>query len=148
VDGREIKLSAFKGRLVVLSFWATWCSPCLEELPRLERFHRVYGENALEVVAINFGEDRKRVRKFLKKNPALTLQVVLDPRKLASKQLGVKGIPTTIVLDRTGAVRWVRVGYDDKYQEELISQLNQLVAEPGDSSSALPPVPPQPAAGP
>lgn len=129
LDDEPIDASAFQGRLVVLSFWATWCAPCRKELPRLEQLHRAYAKDGLEIVAVNFGERRLEVRRFLRANPVLTLRVALDPSKAVAKGYGVIGIPATVVLDWNGTVRWTKTGYDESYQEELLRQIGVLVEE-------------------
>jgi thiol-disulfide isomerase/thioredoxin len=127
--GDRVQMAQFKGKLVLLNFWATWCAPCRQELPRLEAFHRAYQDNGLEIVAVNYGETEQQVRAFLKANSQITLRVVLDPKAETGKRFGVNGLPTSVILDWNGVVRWARSGYDDAYQEQLLAQLNALVAE-------------------
>jgi len=129
LDDEPIDAGAFAGRVVVLNFWATWCAPCRKELPRLEELHRAYGDDGLEIIAVNFGERRPQVRKFLRANPVLTLRVALDPSKAVAKQYGVGGIPATVVVDWNGTVRWTKTGYDESYQDELLQQIAALVEE-------------------
>ena len=127
--GDRVQIAQFKGKLVLLNFWATWCKPCRQEMPQLERFHRAFQDNGLEIVAVNYGETEEQVRAFLKANPQITLRVVLDPKAETGKRFGVNGLPTSVVLDWNGVVRWARAGYGDAYQKQLLTQLNALVAE-------------------
>ena len=127
--GERIEIAQFRGKLVLLSFWATWCAPCRKELPRLEEFHRAYQDNGLEIVAVNYGEKPEQIDAFLKANPQLTLRIVVDPTAETAQRFGVTGLPTSVILDWNGVVRWAKTGYGDGYQQELLGQLNALVAE-------------------
>jgi thiol-disulfide isomerase/thioredoxin len=138
LDEQAIDASAFRGRLVVLSFWATWCPPCLKELPRLEELHRAHGQQGLEIVAVNFGETSRTVRKFLRANRVLTLRVTLDPGKAVAQQYGVRGIPATVLLDWNGNVRWATTGYDEGYDQRLREQIVALVKEADAAASPAP----------
>lgn len=138
--GERIQLAQFRGKLVLLNFWTTWCAPCRMELPRLEEFHRAYQDKGLEVVAVNYGETEEQVREFLKANSQLTLRVVLDPYAETAQRFGVSGLPTTVIIDGNGVVRWARNGYDGAYRKQLLEQLNALVAEQSSPEAAPAPL--------
>lgn len=78
---------------------------------------------------MNYGEKPEQVSAFLKANPQLTLRVVVDPSAETARRFGVTGLPTSVIVDWNGAVRWAKAGYNDGYQKELLGQLNALVAE-------------------
>jgi thiol-disulfide isomerase/thioredoxin len=100
---KSFGLSDFKGRLVLVNFWATWCGPCIREMPTLLNLQKKLGGKDFQVIALS--EDRKGwpvITPFLTENNLTDLPVFYDPRGKASRALGVKGLPTTILFDRSG----------------------------------------------
>ncbi|WAM34544.1 TlpA family protein disulfide reductase [Caldicellulosiruptor morganii] len=113
VDGKEYSISNFRGRIVILNFFATWCPPCRAEIPDFERFHE--NNRDIVVVGINIQEDRNTVKDFLK-SMGVTYLVLLDRDGNISSQFGIDGIPTTFLLDESGKVIAKKVGmmtYDE-----------------------------------
>jgi peroxiredoxin len=101
-DGGRLRLGDFKGRVVFLNFWATWCKPCEEEMPAMQRLHEMYRDRGLVVLAISAdAEGAAVVTPFLKKH-GLTFPVGLDPRTAVSALYGVWAIPATFIIDRRG----------------------------------------------
>jgi len=97
-----LRLADFKGKIVFLNFWATWCKPCEEEMPAIERLHRKFKDRGLAVVAISMDSDGAPVvRRFVAKYH-LTFPVGLDPRMSVSGPYGVWALPVTVILDREG----------------------------------------------
>jgi thiol-disulfide isomerase/thioredoxin len=102
-EGQELGLGDFAGRVAVVNFWATWCAPCVEEMPALDRLHAALAPEGIEVVAISV--DRGGLRQaapFFEVNGLKNLPVYLDPSGASMRALGVRGLPTTIVIDRHG----------------------------------------------
>ncbi|MCM0020097.1 MAG: TlpA family protein disulfide reductase, partial [Tagaea sp.] len=102
-EGKELGLGDFAGRVAVVNFWATWCAPCVEEMPALDRLHAALAQEGIEVVAISV--DRGGLRQaapFFEVNGLKNLPVYLDPSGASMRALGVRGLPTTIVIDRQG----------------------------------------------
>jgi len=112
LDGRDVGLEAFRGRVVLLNFWATWCVPCREEMPALERLQRAYGDKGLVVVTVNFKETAVKARAFLEEFRA-TGPALLDPLGSAATRLRVIGLPATFLVDRDGRVTWKALGERD-----------------------------------
>ena len=108
LDGRLVRLRDYQGRVVVLNFWATWCTPCQEEMPLLDQLHRSASEE-LVVLAVNQGERPEQVQAFLEQHQ-LRLPVLLDRDTRVSRQYGVRGLPTTIVIDPTGRIAAIHAG--------------------------------------
>ena len=108
LDGDTIALADFKGMPVLINFWATWCPPCLDEMPLIQEYAERY-EGELIVLAINAGEDESVVRAFIEENQ-LDLLFVLDPTSSATKQFRVYGFPTTLFLDAEGDVNSTHIG--------------------------------------
>lgn len=105
-DGTSIKLDAFNGRVVVLNFWATWCAPCIKELPALDRLNASLDPDQAHVVLVSI--DRKGVevaQPFLTDLGIDSLSTHADPQAELARSLGALGLPTTVILDRQGRVR-------------------------------------------
>lgn len=103
LDGSTTKLSDFKGQMVVLNYFATWCDPCKQEAPELEKFANDYG-NKYKLIMINRGETKDRVRQFLKKYNTKAIYV-FDYNAKVSEVFNVTGQPETFVIDRKGIIR-------------------------------------------
>ena len=122
--GADILATAHRGKVIVVSFWATWCPPCLRELPVLQAIRDQVGEDRLTIVAINLGQGRKVYRKILEKTPDFTLTFAYDNRNRAAKAFGVKALPNMFIIDKRGIVASVHVGYGDETLNTLVSELN------------------------
>jgi peroxiredoxin len=108
--GGEVDLAAYRGRVVLLNFWATWCPPCVAEMPSLERLHRALGPEGLAVVTVSADDDVAGLRDFVKRN-GITLPVLLDPDgRVAGRAYGTTAYPETFVLDGSGILLQHYVG--------------------------------------
>lgn len=101
LSGKRIALKGLKGKVVFLNFWATWCIPCRQEMPTMEKLHKTFKERGLEVVAVNIKEDKKDVRKFVEEL-GLTFTILLDKSGNISEEYGAWSIPLTYVINRKG----------------------------------------------
>lgn len=106
---RTVKLSEFKGRPLVLRFWATGCSACIAGMPKLDSYSRTYRDKGLAVLAINMGNSKPLVEAFAK-GLKLSYPVLLDPALIATKKYGVTSVPTTFFIDRKGVATKVIAG--------------------------------------
>jgi peroxiredoxin len=112
-DGSVVALADLRGKVVLLNFWATWCEPCLEEMPAMERLARTYRERGLVVLALSVDrEGASVVGPFLKRH-ALTFPVGLDLQQTVARLYRVWALPSTFVLDRTGARLFLAQGARD-----------------------------------
>ncbi len=112
-DGGTLRLADLKGKVVFLNFWATWCEPCLEEMPAMERLAAAYRDRGLVVVALSADrEGASVVRPFLKRH-GLTFPVGLDPDQAVARSYRVWALPSTFILDRTGARLFLAQGARD-----------------------------------
>jgi len=101
--GRPLSLADFHGKTVLLNFWATWCAPCVKEMPSLDRLQQRLGSDRFVVVAISVDrEGLDVVRPFLAKTQIQSLATYVDPKGASMRAFGVRGLPTTFVIDRTG----------------------------------------------
>jgi peroxiredoxin/outer membrane lipoprotein-sorting protein len=108
LQGTQVRLSDYRGKIVLLDFWATWCPPCRKELPSIEKLHRQFAGKDVVVLGIN-DEDSGTVKGFLKKNE-YTLPTLMDSKKNVHRMYGARAIPTVIVIDRNGVIRVHYIG--------------------------------------
>jgi thiol-disulfide isomerase/thioredoxin len=132
VDSRtdeRIRISELRGRVVVLSFWASWCGPCLKELPVLESIQKQVPIDELRIVSINFGEDRKLFRRHLRKLKDAQIALLHDARQRIGDAFEVKALPFLVLIDHRGEVRRIKRGYSDEALQGLIDEMNALLEE-------------------
>ncbi len=134
--GEKMGIDDFKGKLVVLNFWATWCPPCRLEMPSMERLYQEFKGEGLEVVAINFMEREKPITSFLKEN-GFTFPVLLDKKGEIARSYGVHGLPVTFLIARNGNLLARSMGYKDWYKPEIRQLISKLLK---DDSTFLQPV--------
>lgn len=138
-DGTAFDSSALRGRVVVLNFWATWCAPCVEEMPSLEGLQRALGGERLSVVAVSVDDDPRELSDFVARQK-LTLTVLRDPGTHAiARTYGVEGFPTTFVIGADGLVRGVYVGPAEWDTPGALAHFRKLLGErrPAESAGLL-----------
>ena len=128
VAGKPFDLESRRGRVVVVNFWATWCEPCRDELPSLERLQKARPGKPLEVVSVNFGEQPERIRTFLERE-FVELPVVLDRDKEAARQWKVGGLPMTFIVDARGRIRYQVYGERKWDDAKTLAVVDKLIAE-------------------
>ena len=129
LNEEEFKLSEQKGKVVILDFWATWCGPCVRALPELQKAASGFNKNKVALLAVNQGESKKVISKFLKKKQLKALSVILDETRKIGGDYKVKGIPKTVIIDQKGVVRHVHVGFSSGLGERLKREINKLLSE-------------------
>jgi peroxiredoxin len=108
--GGDVDLASFRGRLVLVNFWATWCPPCVDEMPSLERLHRALGKDGLVVLGVSADEDEAPLKQFVAER-GITFTVLRDPGgRSAAQAYHTTGYPETFVIDSTGILREIYVG--------------------------------------
>lgn len=127
-EGQDLLVSAHQGKVVVASFWASWCGPCRLELPLLEGMQKVVGPERVKVVAISI-EDNDRFKQIGKAAKTLALTFVHDSTGSISKAYGVNGIPHLVVIGKDGKVQRKFVGYSEKQVVDVIAQVQAALAE-------------------
>jgi thiol-disulfide isomerase/thioredoxin len=128
LEGRRVDLKALKGRVVVVNFWATWCEPCRDEMPSLERLRERLAGRPLEVLAVNYGEGNVKVRRFLQ-SQRLSLPVLLDPDTQVARAWRAGGLPMTFLVDAKGRIRYSAFGEADWSEGEPLRRIESLLAE-------------------
>ncbi len=109
LQGRQTDLEDLRGQVVLVNLWASWCPPCQDEMPDLQRFYEAYREAGLVVVGVNVGESRDVAAGFSETH-GLTFPLWLDPDEASLRALQMVSLPATIAIDRTGGVRVVWAG--------------------------------------
>ena len=123
-DGRERALSDWRGKTVVLNFWATWCEPCREEMPSLERLKTRLG-GKFDVVAVNVGESPERVARFTREVP-VTFPILFDRESATARRWKVRGYPTSYVVGPDGRIRYYFVGDLDWSSDEVVRVIESV----------------------
>ena len=128
IEGRRVDLKSMQGRFLVVNFWATWCEPCRDEMPSLQRLRAKLAGQPFEVITVNFGESAEKIAQFIGKEK-VTLPVLLDTQKDAAKDWGVGGLPMTFLVDAKGRVRYSVFGERDWSEGPSLALVEKLVAE-------------------
>lgn len=130
-SGQSVELSNLRGKLVLVNLWATWCEPCLREMPSLERLQSRLGER-IAVLAVS--EDRggnKTVEPFIAKLGLKSVKIYIDPKSEVGHALGVRGLPTSFVIDREGKVRGRVEGAAEWDSPKILGVLEPLLSGDG-----------------
>jgi len=125
-DGGNEPLSSFLGKFVLMNFWATWCAPCVVEMPSLQALHEKLSKEGLVVLAVNVDDAPAVALEFLKKNH-LTLPVTFDPEKMGAVALEVRQIPMTFLIDDMGVVRSRYRGARDWDSREVMDEIRSAM---------------------
>jgi cytochrome c biogenesis protein CcmG, thiol:disulfide interchange protein DsbE len=127
VEGRTLALNSLRGEVVVVNFWASWCTPCRKELPRLDALHRSIAGRGGRVLAVSIDQEARNVGRFTKTH-RLSLPVYHDGPDGLARTLDLPHIPFTIVLDRDGSVALTTAGADDAALEAIAATTRRLMA--------------------
>lgn len=123
LDGKRVELSAYRGKVVLLNFWATWCAPCLTEIPAFVSWQKQYSGQGLQVIGISMDDDAPPVRRMYRKY-GMNYPVAMGDAKLGELYGGVLGLPVTYLIDRNGkVVRRYEGAADLKQMEKDVQQL-------------------------
>jgi cytochrome c biogenesis protein CcmG/thiol:disulfide interchange protein DsbE len=127
-DGATAHLADFRGHVVLIDFWASWCPPCQESFPALDALYREYHARGLDVLAVNLDERRTDADAFLAAHPH-AMPVLFDPQGRAPQVFDVRGMPTSVLIDRGGTVRSTHTGYSQKVLERYAQEIPLLLSE-------------------
>jgi len=127
LDGRSVTLKEFKGKILFLNFWATWCGPCLIEMPSIASLHERFAKQGLEIVAIS-DEDLQTVRAHVRRK-GYPFTVLVDPEDTLAARLGIQGIPATFILDQEGRLIHQQVGASNWDAAEVRQKIEALLTQ-------------------
>lgn len=130
IKGNKLNIADYKGKVVIISFWASWCAPCRKELPILDAIQKEVSEDHLKVIAINYGEKRSLLKKLAKDVEDLSVAVTYDGRKAIAKRYKVKAIPNMFMIGRDGKIAHHHVGYGEGMLPQIVNELNALLQVP------------------
>jgi thiol-disulfide isomerase/thioredoxin len=126
VDGRPLSLQALRGKVVLVNFWATWCEPCIREMPSLQQLRDQLQADGFEVLAVNYQEGPARINSFIEKLQ-LSLPVVRDTDGSVARTWGARIFPANYLVDRVGNIRYSMSGAADWTSPSLVSTIRTLL---------------------
>jgi peroxiredoxin len=128
MGGPNLRLQEQRGQVVLVNFWATWCGPCRQEIPHLNRLHEKYRASGFQVLGINIDDDARAATE-LATRLGVKFPVLLDTDKKASRLYDMSAMPATVVIDRDGRVRYIHRGYRDGFEKTYEQQIRELLKE-------------------
>lgn len=126
--GENLRLSEYRGDVVMINFWATWCGPCRQEMPLLDELYGRYQRVGFNLLGINIDDDSRRAMAMVNEL-GISFPVLFDEDKKVSKLYEVETMPLTILLDREGTVRHVHHGYQPGYEQKYLNEIRSLLRE-------------------
>ncbi|MCH8944050.1 MAG: TlpA family protein disulfide reductase [Proteobacteria bacterium] len=126
--GENLRLSEYRGDVVMINFWATWCGPCRQEMPLLDELYGRYHRVGFNLLGVNIDDDTTRALRMVEELD-LHFPVVFDTRKEVSRLYNVEAMPATILVDREGKIRHVHHGYKPGYEDKYLDQIRALLRE-------------------
>ncbi len=126
--GENMRLSEYRGDVVMINFWATWCGPCRQEMPLLDELYARYQRVGFNLLGVNIDDDSRRAMDMIE-DLGVNFPVLFDARKEVSKLYDVEAMPVTVIVDRQGTVRYVHHGYKPGYEEMYLDQIRSLLRE-------------------
>ncbi len=126
--GQNLRLSEYRGEVVMINFWATWCGPCRQEMPLLDDLYNRYERVGFKLLGVNIDDDSRRAMDMMAEL-GVNFPVLFDATKDVSKLYEVNAMPVTVILDREGNVRHVHQGYKPGYEEKYLNEVRALLRE-------------------
>lgn len=127
-SGTNLRLSEYRGNVVMINFWATWCGPCRQEMPLLNDLFSRYERVGFSLLGVNIDDDSRRAMDMAEEL-GVSFPVLFDERKEVSRLYQVEAMPVTVLVDREGKVRHVHLGYKPGYEEKYLTEIRALLRE-------------------
>lgn len=128
LDGREIRLADYQGKVVLLDFWASWCGPCKQEFPFLVELHRRLKGRNFTVLAINVDTEVAKMQAFLAgQKQAPEFPIISDAKGKIPPLFDLQGMPTTVLIDQNGVVRYRHTGFKEQDKQAIINEIKKLL---------------------
>jgi peroxiredoxin len=128
LEGQPGALSQYKGQVVMVNFWATWCGPCQQEMPLLDQMYKKYKPAGFTLIGVNVDKEAPPVKELMARRP-VSFPVLLDPANQVSKAYHVDEMPSSVIIDRKGEIRYIHRGYKPGDENEYQDRIRQLIRE-------------------
>jgi peroxiredoxin len=126
--GQDVSLAQYKGNVVMINFWASWCGPCRQEMPLLESIYKKYNKMGFTMIGVNVEPDSNAANEWLKATP-VSFPILYDRDSKVSKLYDVAGMPSTVIIDRSGKLRVLHRGYKPGDENEYLDSIRTLIRE-------------------
>ncbi len=126
--GENMRLSEYRGDVVMINFWATWCGPCRQEMPLLDELYQRYSRVGFNLLGVNIDDDSRRAMQMIEEL-GVDFPVLFDATKRVSEMYDVDAMPVTVIVDREGTVRYVHQGYKPGYEDKYLTEIRTLLRE-------------------
>ena len=127
LDGREVRLSDYRGHVVFLNFWATWCGPCKVEMPAMERLYREYRRQGFAILAVSSDPEGAAVTRPFRDSLGLSFTIAHDPEMIVGRMYGVRTLPVTFLVNRDGVITHRIFGARDWQEPEAREGIQRLL---------------------
>lgn len=128
LQGSNLRLEEYRGQVVLINFWASWCGPCRQEMPILDRLHQRYEDTGFTVLGVNVEGEVTPAQKIVDKTN-VTFPVLIDEKQSVSQLYDLEAMPSTVVLDRSGIVRYIHLGYKPGDEAKYVQVVKKLIRE-------------------
>lgn len=125
IDGANLRLSEYRGDVVMVNFWATWCGPCRQEMPLLDKMYKRYKKAGFTLLGVNVEKDRAKAQRVAKQLN-VSFPILFDSAQQVVDAYKVGSMPSTVLVDRNGNIRYVHLGYkagDEKLYSKMVKEL-------------------------
>ena len=126
--GQNVRLSELRGEVVMINFWASWCGPCRQEMPKLDELHAKYKDMGFTILGVNVEQDSSKAKEMIIKSP-VGFPILYDTLSEVTEKYGVDSMPMTVLLDSDGNVRYTHKGYKPGYEDHYQAEMKTLFKE-------------------
>ncbi|MGD8831925.1 MAG: TlpA disulfide reductase family protein [Pseudomonadales bacterium] len=128
LEGSNLRLDEYRGQVVLLNFWASWCGPCRQEMPLLDRLHHRYEDTGFAVIGVNVEGDAAPAQGIVDQTQ-VTFPILIDDGQKVSEMYNLQAMPSTVVIDRDGVVRYIHLGYKPGDEAKYVEVVKELIRE-------------------
>lgn len=128
LEGSNMRLEEYRGQVVLINFWASWCGPCRQEMPLLDRLHHRYEDTGFAVLGVNVEGEVKPAQEIVDKTK-VTFPVLIDEDQKVSEMYNLEAMPSTVVVDRDGVIRYIHRGYKPGDEAKYVEIVKALIRE-------------------
>jgi peroxiredoxin len=128
LEGSNLRLEEYRGQVVLLNFWASWCGPCRQEMPLLDRLHHRYEDTGFAVLGVNVEGETAPAQDIVDKT-SVTFPILIDDGQKVSQMYNLQAMPSTVVIDRDGVVRYIHLGYKPGDETKYVEVVKELIRE-------------------